>query len=58
MCHVELFYMPQTSRMDVDVESDRETPYYALGAYASGGMVQNFSGLVVSTRDDEDGMGR
>ena len=47
--------MPQTSRMELDVESNGETPYYALGAYASSGMMQHFSGLVVGTRHDAGG---
>jgi hypothetical protein len=49
--------MPQPSRMDVnvgDVESDEGTPYYALGVYAGGGMMQHFSGLAVSSRGDGD----
>jgi hypothetical protein len=49
--------MPQPSRVDVnvaDVESDGGTPYYALGVYASGGMMHHFSGLAVSSRGDGD----
>lgn len=53
MCRVEFFKMTRPT-----AEEGNETPFFALGVYAGAGMMEHFSGLAISLRDeDETGFG-
>jgi hypothetical protein len=53
MCRVEFFELTRPT-----AEERNETPFFALGVYAGAGMMEHFSGLAISLRDeDETGFG-
>jgi hypothetical protein len=52
ICRVEFFVMPEPAVEEVFGELG--VPYFALGVYAGSGVVEHFSGLLISSRDERD----